>query len=84
MTNPYASLPAETLLERKDGLVLGLARRLARLGIEPDYAVAVLAAAKALDAAERIAVLEALVEIEAIKYTLAARRVRELEPEEGA
>lgn len=82
MSHPFAALDAETLLARKDSQVLALARLLARLGLEPDYAVTVMAAARGLAAEDRLAVLEALVEIEAIKYTLAARRVRELE--EGA
>jgi|GEM_PF-7008703 len=84
MSNPFAELDTDTLLARKDALVLDLMRRLARLGIAPDYAYAVMLSARTLPADERIAVLEALAEIEAIKYTLAARRVRELEPETGA
>lgn len=79
MSNPYGHLDSETLLERKDRLVLALARRLAGLGLKPDYAVRVMENARSLEGEDRIAVLEGLVEIEAIKYTLAARRVRELE-----
>jgi len=82
MSNPYDHLDPEVLVEHKDRLVMALARRLARLGLKPDYAIRIMEAARPLDAAERIAVLEGLVEIEALKYALAARRVRELEAEE--
>lgn len=84
MSNPFTASSAGDLLARKDRLVLDLARQLARNGLEADYAVTVMERAAALPPEERIAVLETLVEIEAIKYTLAARRVRELDPEEGA
>lgn len=84
MGNPFADVSAEDLIARKDEVVVALFRRLTRLGIEPDYAYAVMLSAKTVPAEDRIAVLEALVEVEAIKYTLAARRVRELDPEELA
>jgi hypothetical protein len=71
----------DDLLARKDALVLELADRLVRLGLPLDYAIPVMRSAGTLPPEERIAVLEALVEIEALKYTLAARRVRELEDE---
>lgn len=84
MSNPYAEFTAEELLVRKDALMLDVVRRLARLQLEPDYAVAIMRAAaeRTMAVEDRIAILETLVEIEAIKYTLAARRVRELDPEE--
>jgi len=81
MSNPFAGLSSEELLQRKDELVLALARRLADTGIRPDYAVSVMAEARAkgLPDGEYRAILEALVEIEAMKYTLAARRIRAFE-----
>ncbi|EME70522.1 hypothetical protein H261_07828 [Paramagnetospirillum caucaseum] len=79
MSNPYDHIDSETMLADKDRLVLTLARRLAKLGLKPDYAIRVIEAARGVEAVERIAVLEGLVEIEALKYALAARRVRELE-----
>jgi hypothetical protein len=82
MTNPYAGTDSETLAAMKDDLVRELLHRLVALKMEPDYAVAVMRAARGLAAADRIEILESLVEIEAIKYTLAARRVRELDPDE--
>lgn len=83
MSNPFADLDADSLIARKNTLVRDLISDLKRLGLAPDYAVAVMQAARVLPADDRVRVLEALVEIEAIKYTLAARRVRELDPEEG-
>ncbi|MBI2236366.1 MAG: hypothetical protein HYU60_05340 [Magnetospirillum sp.] len=82
MSNPFQDFSAEQLIERKDTLVRSLAGRLVRLGIEPDYAYAVMLDARRLPPDDRIAVLEGLVEIEAIKYTLAARRIREFDSEE--
>jgi hypothetical protein len=83
MTNPFANIESEALVAVKDGLVRELLHRLVAVNLEPDYPVEVMHAARKLDAKDRIAVLEALVEIEAIKYTLAARRVRELDPQES-
>lgn len=74
----------ESLLARKDELVASLAPRLARLGLELDYSWNVMRAAgrATLPADEHILLLEELVELEAIKYTLAARVIRDLNPEE--
>jgi hypothetical protein len=79
MNNPFAETDSETLLNRKDELVVTLAKRLHALGLVPDYSVAVMARARNLGIEDRIGVLEALVEIEALKYTLAARRIREID-----
>ncbi len=86
MSNPFAGLDDAALIERKDARVVEVARLLARIGLAPDYAQALVPALRqaALPAAEHVVVLEALVEIEAIKYTLCARRLREINPEEGA
>ena len=82
MSTSLAAADTGELMERKDALARALLARLTRLGIAPDYAYPLMIAARSLPDAERLALLEELVEIEAIKYTLAARRVRELDPEE--
>ncbi len=86
MSNPFADLDHAALIERKDARVVEAGRLLARIGLAPDYAQALLPELRraAPQAADHVAILEALVEIEAIKYTLCARRLREIDPEEGA
>ena len=81
MSNPYAEIGSEKLVQIKDGLARDLLKRLIDLNIAPDYAIIVMMSARNLPMADRVRILEYLVEIEAIKYTLAARRVRELDPE---
>lgn len=81
MSNPYAEIGSEKLVRIKDGLARDLLKRLIDLNIAPDYAITVMNSARNLPMADRVRILEYLVEIEAIKYTLAARRVRELDPE---
>lgn len=84
MSHPFATLTDDQLRDRKDEVMRALFRRLIPLGLEPDYPQAMLAALRDADVpdAERIAVLEALVEIESLKYTLCARRLRQIDPEE--
>ena len=81
MSNPYAEIGSEKLVRIKDGLARDLLKRLIDLNIAPDCAITVMNSARNLPMADRVRILEYLVEIEAIKYTLAARRVRELDPE---
>lgn len=82
MTAPYADLSAENLLRLKEETVVAVAEKLSHRGIAADYPVNLVPRLAELPLEERISLLEALLEIEAMKYTLAARRVRELEPEE--
>lgn len=84
MSHPFAHLSDDDLRERKDEVMRDLLGRLTKIGAEPDYPQALLAALRRTPPpeAEHIAVLEALVEIESIKYTLCARRLRQIDPEE--
>lgn len=80
---PLNTLDPDDLVSRKEQLVSALGAQLHRLGLSPDYPWNVMMAARAAGLAdgERIAVLETLLEIESIKYTLAAHMVRELQAE---
>jgi hypothetical protein len=80
---PLNTLDPDDLVARKEQLVSLLGRQLRRLGLSPDYPWNVMMAARAAGLAddERIAMLETLLEIESIKYTLAAHMVRELQAE---
>jgi hypothetical protein len=84
MSHPFAHLSDDDLRERKDEVMRGLLNHLVRVGVEPDYPQALLTALRRISPteAEHIAVLEALVEIESIKYTLCARRLRQIDIEE--
>lgn len=79
-----ADLSDDQLRQRKDEVLRGLLGLLAAQNLIPDYPVTMLAALREaeLRSGDHIAVLEALVEIESIKYTLCARRLRQIDPEE--
>lgn len=85
MTQPFQELSDDGLRARKEAVLAELLSLLARLGLQPDYPAAMIHGLLKAEVGDgdRIAVLEALVEIESIKYTLCARRLREIDPEEA-
>lgn len=80
---PLNSFDPGDLIARKEQLVVMLAAQLRGLGLSADYPWNVMMAARDAGLAddERITLLETLLEIESIKYTLAANMVRELQAE---
>lgn len=70
----------DVLLARKDELVAAIGRAALEMGIAIDYSFDMMLAARE-SGAERTGLLEMLLELEAIKYTLCARRLREEQPE---
>ena len=74
-TKPLNRLDTDTLLERKQGLVGQVAAMLKDLGLPVGYPYDVMVDARksGLDEVRYIRLLELLLEVEAIKYTLCAR-----------
>ncbi|MBC7906713.1 MAG: hypothetical protein H7Y60_08210 [Rhodospirillaceae bacterium] len=70
----------DDLLSRKERLEDAIIALAKHLGVPVDYAFAMVQSARSCspNAEDHISLLEMLVEIEAIKYTLVARRLREL------
>ena len=75
---PLNSNGTDDLLARKDQLITAINGLAGRLGLGVDYSFNMMLAAR--NAGLRsVELLEMLVELEAIKYTLCARRLREEE-----
>ncbi len=75
---PLNSNGTDDLLARKDQLVTAISGLAGRLGLGVDYSFNMMLAAR--NAGLRsVELLEMLVELEAIKYTLCARQLREEE-----
>lgn len=86
MPRPLNEEDTESLLARKEALVGEVMAQLRAHGLAPDYAHAVMLRARdaGLPPAEHVALLERLVALEAIKYTLCARRLRAVDPDADA
>ncbi|ARJ66491.1 hypothetical protein WV31_12835 [Magnetospirillum sp. ME-1] len=75
----------DSLMARKEQLVAKVAADLTALGLTPDYSWNIMMAAKRAGDIPRdayVRLIERLLEIEAIKYTLAARLIREMDPDQ--
>ena len=76
LTTPLNANDTSDLLARKDDLVEAISLLAEKLGVEIGYSFDMMLEAR--DAGIRdVDLLEMLVELEAIKYTLCARRLRE-------
>ena len=73
---PLNERATDALLARKDALVEAICRTARAAGLEIGYSYDMMLAAREAGFRDP-ALLEALVELEAIKYTLCARRLRE-------
>jgi hypothetical protein len=73
---PLNERTTEELLARKDELAAAALRLARDAGIEPGYAYDMMLALRA-EGRRDTALLECLLELEAVKYTLCARRLRE-------
>ncbi len=77
---PLNSNDTDDLLARKTELVEAISQRARKLNVQVGYSFDMMLAARASELRD-VNFLEMLVELEAIKYTLCARRLREELPE---
>lgn len=76
LSAPLNSNETADLLARKDELVAAIGKTAGDLGLTVDYSFEMMREARQMGL-RSIDLLEMLVELEAIKYTLCARRLRE-------